>query len=100
MQRAFPSVSVVKDLPCNTGGTGSVPGAGRSQISHAGKIPHVLEQLSPCTTTTECLPQSLGPTAAEACAPRVHVPQQEEPPQREAPTQRLEGSTHLPQLEQ
>ena len=52
MQRAFPSVSVVEDLPCSSGDTSSV-WAGK--VPHAGKIPHVLEQLNPCTTTEHLL---------------------------------------------
>ena len=46
-----------------------------------------MEQLNPCTTTTE------------AHAPRVHAPQQEKPPQREACALQLESSHCLPQLE-
>ena len=37
---------MVKNLPCNAGETGSIPGQGA-------KIRHALEQLSLCTTTTE-----------------------------------------------
>ena len=46
-----------------------------------------MEQLNPCTTTTE------------AHEPRVHAPQQEKPPQREACALQLESSHCLPQLE-
>ena len=45
MTRDFPRGSVVKHLPANAGDTGSSPGPGR--------IPHAVEQLSPCATTTE-----------------------------------------------
>ena len=38
--------SVVKNLPCNAGDTGWNPGRGT-------KIPHAVEQPSPCTTTAE-----------------------------------------------
>ena len=43
--RGFPGGTVVKNLPANAGDTGSSPGPG--------KIPHAVEQLSPCATTTE-----------------------------------------------
>ena len=42
----FPGGPVVKNLPFNTGDLGLIPGQGI-------KIPHVLGQLSPSTTTTE-----------------------------------------------
>ena len=56
------------------------------------KTPHVAEQLSPCTTTTEASeprarePQllSLHATTTEAHAPRAQALQQEKPPQWEA----------------
>ena len=41
----FPGGAVVKNPPANAGDTDSIPGPG--------KIPHALEQLSPCATTTE-----------------------------------------------
>ena len=37
---AFPGGPVVKNLPCNAGDVGSIPGQGT-------KIPHVTEQLKP-----------------------------------------------------
>ena len=37
----FPGGSVVKNLPCNAGDAGSIPGQGT-------KIPHAMEQLSIC----------------------------------------------------
>ena len=37
---------MVKNLPTNTGDTGSIPEPGR-------KTPHAAEQLSPCAATTE-----------------------------------------------
>ena len=48
----LPSGSVVKNSPANAGDTGSSPDLGG--IEHVSeKIPHALEQLSPCTTTTD-----------------------------------------------
>ena len=44
--RASPGGAVVKNLPANAGDAGSSPGQGT-------KIPHAMEQLSPCATTTE-----------------------------------------------
>ena len=40
----FPGDPVVKNLPCNAGDAGSIPGLET-------KIPHAVEQLSPCATT-------------------------------------------------
>ena len=37
----FPGGPVIKNLPCNAGDAGSIPGWGT-------KIPHVVEQLSMC----------------------------------------------------
>ena len=37
---------MVKNLPCNAGDVGLIPGRGT-------KIPHAAEQLSPCALTTE-----------------------------------------------
>ena len=42
----FPGGPVVKNLPFNAGDTDSIPG-------QETKIPHALEQLSPCPITTE-----------------------------------------------
>ena len=42
----FPGGPVVKNQPANAGDTGSIPSWGT-------KIPHAVEQLSLCTTTTE-----------------------------------------------
>ena len=44
--RDFPGDPVVKNLPSNAGGVGSMPGRGT-------KIPHAAGQLSPCAATTE-----------------------------------------------
>ena len=41
----FSGNPTVKNLPAKAGDMGSIPGPGRS--------PHTIEQLSPCTTTTE-----------------------------------------------
>ena len=46
--RDFPSGPVVKNLPCNSGDAGSIPGQGT-------KIPHAVEQLSPLSTTAELM---------------------------------------------
>ena len=43
----FPSCAVVKNPPANAGDMGSKP--------WSGKIPHAMEQLSPCATTTEAV---------------------------------------------
>ena len=45
LMKGFPRGAVVKNLPANAGDTGSSPGPGRSHMA--------VEQLSPCTTTTE-----------------------------------------------
>ena len=42
----FPGGSVAKNLPCNAGDEGLIP-------SQGAKIPHAMEQLSLCATTTE-----------------------------------------------
>ena len=42
----FLSGSVVKNLPCNAGDLGSIPGRGS-------KAPHTSEELSLCVATTE-----------------------------------------------
>ena len=44
--RDFPRGPLVKNLPCNTGDMGSIPGQGT-------RVPHAVEQLSPSTTTRE-----------------------------------------------
>ena len=45
----FPGGSVVKNLPASEGDTGSTP-------PWSGKIPHAMEQLSPCATTIKFVP--------------------------------------------
>ena len=45
LTQGFPGGAVVRNPPANAGDTGSSP--------WSGKIPHAVEQLSPCTTTTE-----------------------------------------------
>ena len=57
-KRDFPGGTVVKNPPANAGDMGSSLGP---------RIPHAVEQLSLCTTTTE------------ACAPRARASQQEKP---------------------
>ena len=63
---AFPSSPVVKNPPANAGDTGLIPGRGT-------KISRALEQLGPCTTTTElepmpaCLNKSVHITQQRSC---------------------------------
>ena len=52
-----PGGAVVKSLPANAGDTGSSPGLA--------KIPHAVEQLSPCATTTKPALYSLQATTTE-----------------------------------
>ena len=63
----FSGGSVVKNLPVQE--TGSIPGLG--------KVPHALEQLSTCATTTEFVLQSPGTTATESTHPGACALQQE-----------------------
>ena len=71
----FPGGSVVKNPPSNAGDMGSTPGWGT-------RIPHAMEQLSPCTTTTElaCLDkrarvlQTTEPTHSGAHVPQLQSP--------------------------
>ena len=85
----------------------------------SGKIPHAMEQLSPCATTTEpvllspCttttepmhprahVPQILSPRAAttEACMPRACAPQQREATAMRSMHTAMRSSPRLPQLE-
>ena len=58
---------MVKNPPAYAEDTGSIPGLGT-------KIPHALEQLSPCATTPEAL------------RPGARAPGRESPPHREACT--------------
>ena len=62
------------------------------------KIPHAVEQLSPCTTTIEPVLWSPEAAATEAWVPRACVPQQQKPSQWEACALQLESSPHLLQL--
>ena len=64
----------------------------------SGKTPRAPGQRRLCATMQPVL-QSLGTTTAEPTCHRVHAPQQEEPPQREACTPQLKRSPHLPQLQ-
>ena len=54
---------MVKNPPANAGDTGSIRDPGRW-------MPHVEEQLSPCTVTVEPVLWSPGAETAEACAPK------------------------------
>ena len=65
----------------------------------SGKIPHALEQLSSCATTTEPVPQSPGATTAEHTCPRAHAMRQEKPLQSEVHALQLQNSPCSPQLE-
>ena len=76
---------MVKSLPANVGDTGFDP--------WSGKIPHAVEQLSPCTTTTEPVLYNPRATTTEARAPRAHAPQQEKPLQRGATAMRNPHTT-------
>ena len=49
--KVLPGGSVIRNLLCNAGYVGSIPGQGT-------KSPHASEQLSPHTTTREPLPHS------------------------------------------
>ena len=70
--RDFPGGPVVKNLPCNAGDVGSIPGQGT-------KIPHAAGQRSLRATTTELVrlnergqvPQTTEPTCPGACVPRL-----------------------------
>ena len=74
--KGFPGGPVVKTTPANAGDTGFA--------SWSRKIPHAMEQLSPCTTTTEptCratatearVPQGLGSATKEPSAVRSPRP--------------------------
>ena len=55
----FPGGPVVKNLPCNAGDKGSIPGWGN-------KIPQAMEQLNPCATNRESI----------HCNERAHMLQQ------------------------
>ena len=55
--RAFPGGPEVKNLPCNAGDEGSIPG-------WRTKIPHAMEQTSLCAATIEPMPHLESPLAA------------------------------------
>ena len=58
----FPGGPVVKNLPCNARDVGLIPGWGT-------KIPYAVEQLSPCTATTECMcSRAQAPQLESLCA--------------------------------
>ena len=94
-------------LPWGLGGKESICQCSRHGFNpRSGKIPRAVEQLSSCSTTTEPALQSpraelLHPcaAAAEACLPRAHALQQEEPPRWEAHALQRERS-QTPQREQ
>ena len=86
-----------KNLPANAGDTGWLPGLGRFHMPQ-------VEQLSPCTKSTEplcssaCKLQLRTPKAApaETRVPRACTLQQEKSPQGEAraPQQRVTSAHH------
>ena len=117
-QPGFSAGPAVKNLPANAGDTGSIPGSGISPGGGngnplqwsclkkvPGKIPHAVEQVSLCMTTTEPVlpgakpaeptfpnyyrPHALGPVL---CNKRGHC--NERPPHRNK-----KSSPHSPQLE-
>ena len=96
--RGFPGGAVVKNLPANTGDTGSSPGPGRSH-------PHATEQPSPCTILLSLCsrahkPQLVSPhaTTTEAHVPRARALQREVTAVRSL-CSATKSSPHLPQLE-
>ena len=68
----FPGSSVVKNALANAADTGLIPDPGRSHVL-------TVEELSPCTTTTEPVLQKLGATTTEAWCSRACAQQQEKP---------------------
>ena len=70
LEGGFPGGTVVKN---------PLPIQGTQVQAWPGKISHVMEQLSPCATTTETTLYSPLATTTEAHAPRACAPQQEKP---------------------
>ena len=63
MNRDFPGCPGIKNLPCNAGHAGLIPG-------WETKIPHTTEQPSPHATTTEPLHSGAqAPQLQSACTP-------------------------------
>ena len=83
----FPGGTVDKNQPANAGDSGS---------TWSRKIPRAMGQLSPCTTTTEIVPQPLSPTHLEPvpCSKRScsekSAHRNEEQPWLAAATEKLE----------
>ena len=50
--KGFPGGPVVKNLPANTGDTGSIPDPGRSHVLQSNEA-HMPQVLSPCAATTQ-----------------------------------------------
>ena len=86
----FPGGPVIKNPPANAGDLGSSPSPGRSHMLRETKLL--------CHNYWACAPEPRA-AAAEAEYPRARAPQQEEAPQWEACTPRLESSHHLLLLE-
>ena len=74
-----------KNLPANSGDTGSIPGLGRFHMLQSNWAP-VSQLLGPRSATAEAC-------AAGACA------LQEKPPQEKVQALQADGSPHSPQLE-
>ena len=83
MHENFPGGAVSKHLPINAGDMDLIP--------LSGKIPHAMEKLSPCATTTEPTFCKYESHKSTGCAP-----QQEKPPQGEAHILQLESSLCSP----
>ena len=89
---------MVKNPPANSGDVSSIPGPGRSHMlwSSYARAPQLLSLLS---RAREPQLLSLCATTTEARAPRAHAPQQEKPPQWEAPRTTTKSNPRSPQLE-
>ena len=79
--RDFSGGPGVKNLPSKVRDTGLIPGEGT-------KIYHVMEQPSPCTTTTELVYSRAH--VLQLRRPRAYALQQEKPPQQETHTAQLQ----------
>ena len=62
----FPGGPLAKNLPCNAGGAGSIPG-------QKTEIPHVVEQLSPQAVTTEFECPGATRKPSQCCNKRSHM---------------------------
>ena len=72
--REFPGGPVVKNLPCNAGDMGSVPGRG-TQIPHAmGQLSLHTSRQNPCATVKRCHVAQPGPSAAKEKQTSKYLP--------------------------